>query len=85
MSGGDDIIQRLVHVYGATKGEALYRETLERTGLAELRSPDDEMRFADALIDSGGLLEAMGRSLRVRALLRGASRAPRADRISTAP
>ncbi len=85
MSGPSDIMKRLVHVYGEAKGEALYRETLEQTGLTELGSPDDEMRFADALIDSGGLLEAMGRSLRVRALLRGASRVQRADRVSTAP
>lgn len=67
-----DIHQRLVHVYGAGRGEALFREVLAELGLDALENPNQEMLFADALISRGGLLEAVGRSLRVRALLRGA-------------
>jgi len=68
-----DIQKRLVHVYGESRGNALFREVLAELGLRRLESPNDEMAFADALITRGGLLEAVGRSLRVRALLRGAT------------
>ena len=70
----NECLSRLVHVFGASKGNAIYSETLERIGRDVLDSADDEMAFADALIQGGGLLETIGRSLRVRALLRGAKR-----------
>lgn len=71
----DHVMERLVHVFGRARGEQLYAETLESIGLPAIGGPNDEMRFADALIGRGGLHEAIGRSLRVRALLHGASRA----------
>jgi len=65
---------RLVHVLGTVRGQSIYEDTLAAIGRTSLLSPDDEIRFADALIANGGLLESIGRSLRVRALLRGAKR-----------
>ena len=71
MSSSTEVKGRLVKVFGAERGGKVFEEVLGKLGLAELADPDDEMRFADELI-GGGLMEAIGRSLRVRALLRGA-------------
>tara|TARA_B100001750_G_scaffold221535_1_gene210186 strand:- start:2642 stop:2866 length:225 start_codon:yes stop_codon:yes gene_type:complete len=72
VSSSTEVKGRLVKVFGAERGGKVFEEVLGKLGLAELADPDDEMRFADELIGGGGLMEAIGRSLRVRALLRGA-------------
>ena len=68
----DEALNRLNRVFGPEKGAAVYRELLAVLQLTTLSDPDDEMAFADLLIKRGGLDEAVGRSLRVRSILRGA-------------
>ena len=68
----DPSINKLVRIYGAERTETLVRDTLHEIGLAEIRSADDRMAFGRALIKKGGLLEAIGRAIRVQALLHGA-------------
>ena len=48
------------------------RETLRELGISAIHTADDRMRFGGALIKRGGLLEAIGRSIRVQAILHGA-------------
>ena len=74
MTGVHEIRDRLIHVFGRQKGAEVYERIMGNLGIETIAGPDDEMRFADALIGSGGLMETIGRSLRVRALLRGAQR-----------
>ena len=69
----DPSLNKLVRLYGAERAEALVRDTLREIGIGALRSPDDRMRFGTALIKKGGLLEAIGRAIRIQAILHGAS------------
>ncbi|HVJ20095.1 MAG TPA: hypothetical protein VM686_31995 [Polyangiaceae bacterium] len=68
----DPSINKLVRIYGAERTAALVRDTLHEIGLDTIRSADDRMAFGRALIKKGGLLEAIGRAIRVQALLHGA-------------
>jgi len=64
---------KLVRVLGEGRAAQLISEVLHERGLAGLESPTDRYVFATALIDRGGVLEAIGRAMRVQALLQGAS------------
>jgi hypothetical protein len=68
----DPSLNKLVRIYGEERTETLVRETLREIGIASIASADDRMRFGRALIKRGGLLEAIGRAIRVQALLHGA-------------
>jgi hypothetical protein len=41
-------------------------------GVRELSTPDDLMEFANYLVKQGGVVESVGRALKVTAILRGA-------------
>ncbi len=69
----DPVLVKLKNVLGAAKADALIDDILAEMGLAELSSADDRYHFGEALVKRGGLLEAIGRSIKVRALLHGAS------------
>ncbi len=64
----DPSLSKLVRLYGAERAEALVRDTLREIGIGALRSPDDRMRFGTALLKKGGLLEAIGRAIRIQAM-----------------
>lgn len=64
---------KLRNVLGPTKAEALVAEVLAEIGIQQLDTADDQFRFGEALVKRGGLLEAVGRSIKVRALLHGAT------------
>ena len=64
--------RRLAAVIGNARAQAMVRACLQRSGCSDPRTPDDLRRFAEALIDEGGLAEAVGRSVKIEALLRGA-------------
>ncbi len=70
----EEVLRRVQHVFGVRRGEQIYLETLEQLGVETLERVTDEKRFADVLVRRGGLYEMVGRTLRVRALLRGAER-----------
>jgi hypothetical protein len=64
---------KLINMFGAAKTEQLARELMHETGVASLDHPDHLLRFGDALVRRGGVLAAIGRSVRVQAFLAGAS------------
>ena len=65
-------LQKLVNLLGQEKAELVVRETLAKIGLTELLTPDDCCLFADELIRQGGVLEVVGRAMRIQAYLHGA-------------
>lgn len=69
----DPVLVKLKNVLGADKADALVDEVLAEMGLVTLGTADDRYAFGEALVKRGGLLEAIGRSIKVKALLHGAS------------
>lgn len=68
----DPAILKIVRMLGEDRGRQVVRETLATAGLESLASPDDRLRFGEVLVAKGGLLEAIGRSIKAQALLQGA-------------
>jgi hypothetical protein len=71
---GSQALGKLVRVLGPEQGRAMADETLRQIGLPSLVSADDCLRFGEALIARGGLLEAIGRAIKIQALLNGAGK-----------
>jgi len=63
---------KLVNMFGPAKAEQLARELMIETGLTSLDHPEHQLLFGNALIRRGGVLAAIGRSVRVQAFLAGA-------------
>lgn len=70
------VVQKLVHVLGRPKAEALIQETLSALGGGDLSTPDGRLRFGQALLRHGGVVEAVGRSITIQAILEGAKEEP---------
>jgi hypothetical protein len=68
----DIALQKLSHVMGADRGRAVFVQILGRLERGDIFSPQDLLDFANALIGDGGLHRAVGRTLKVTAVLRGA-------------
>lgn len=66
-------LQRLTRAVGPAAAPDVAREALASLGLDELRSPSDLLGFAEQLMARGGVFEAVGRGLKISALLRGAT------------
>ena len=73
MIGRDTVTQRLAQVLGREAALELVARTMGEAGLETLNTPDDQLRFANALIPLGGLYEAVGRALKIQAILNGGS------------
>lgn len=69
----DPALQKLRNVLGAEKAAVVIAATLERAGLDGLHTPDDRFKFGCALMTRGGILEAIGRAIKIQAILHGAS------------
>jgi hypothetical protein len=67
-------LEKLTRLFGQEKGHEVFRQTLEELGLQEIKSPDEELLFGNALLEFGGLLSIVGRSINANAFLRGAKR-----------
>lgn len=67
-----NVHERLSKALGAKRAAEVMRETLGRIGGRPIDTPQDMLEFAELLVKSGGLVQAVGRSLKVQALLRGA-------------
>jgi hypothetical protein len=65
---------KLHRICGPERGEELLREALATAGLDAVRTADDLDALADALIDRGGFVEAVGYALQFQATLQGARR-----------
>jgi hypothetical protein len=66
------VLDKLRNVLGEAKANASYEEVLREAGLAGLETPQDRLRFGNVLILRGGLLEAIGRAIKIQAILHGA-------------
>ncbi len=65
--------ERLVKALGATRAGEVLDDALARFGDRQVETAQDLFDLAALLIGSGGLVQAVGRSLKVMALLRGAA------------
>jgi len=74
------LMEKLINMLGNTRAEELYDDTLARAGLSAVDTPEDKLRFGNALVGLGGVMEAIGRSIKVQALLLGAR-----ERAETTP
>jgi hypothetical protein len=72
----DPSLNKLLRLYGPDRTEVLVRDTMREVGIQAILSADDRMRFGAALIKKGGLLEAIGRAIRIQAILQGAREDP---------
>lgn len=68
----DVVLKKLSNIMGPVEGPKLISSTCKALGLKGLDTPQDRMLFACALIQRGGLLEAIGRAIKIQALLHGA-------------
>lgn len=64
--------QKLINVLGEERAKKVIAETMTRAGLRSLETPDERYRFACELMTQGGVLEAVGRAMKIQALLHGA-------------
>ena len=69
----DPVLKKLSYVMGPVEAPRFIHSTCRNLGLDNLNRPQDRMLFACALIQRGGLLEAIGRSIKIQAILHGAS------------
>ena len=74
----ENAFTRLTKALGRERGVRCGEQALAALGLRELRGPQDLLNFANELIRQGGVVEAVGRALKVSAILRGAIDGPRA-------
>lgn len=68
----DPSLLKLVRLYGVERTDALVRETMREVGILGFNSAEDRLKFGGALIKKGGLLEVVGRAIRIQAILHGA-------------
>jgi hypothetical protein len=69
-----DATMKLERILGETRAKQLISEIMAERGLSSLDSPDARASFASGLIERGGVIEAIGRAIRVQAILHGASK-----------
>jgi hypothetical protein len=68
----NEALTRLTQFLGAQEATRIMRECVEVTGITEVRSPEDSLTLALALCKHGGMVEVVGRSIKAKAILRGA-------------
>jgi hypothetical protein len=66
-------IQKVINVLGRERGQQLIEETLREIGLRSIDTPNERVRFGNVLIKRGGVLESLGRSIKIQAILHGAT------------
>ena len=73
-------VEKLIRVLGRPRAEALIADTLREIGLPDLTEAESRLRFGHALTQRGGVVEAIGRAIKIQAILEGASEASLATR-----
>ncbi len=68
-----EVTERIERVLGKEGAAALIATSCTELGIEQLKTSDDVARLGDLLIASGGLHEAIGRAIKVKAILSGAS------------
>ena len=70
--GQDIVYAKLRNILGPERASVLIQSLLAQLCIDGLKSPDDRLRFADLLVDRGGVLASIGRSIKIQAILHGA-------------
>lgn len=65
-------VEKLQRALGAERAREVTSDVLRATALVDLEAPDDRLKFARELMKRGGVLEAIGNSIAVQAILEGA-------------
>jgi hypothetical protein len=68
----DPVLKKLSFVLGPEEAPKFITSTCRALGIKGLHGPQDRMLFACSLIQRGGLLEAIGRAIKIQAILHGA-------------
>jgi hypothetical protein len=68
----DPLFTKLENVFGKAKAAELVDEVCRERAIASLDGPNDRFAFGEALVSRGGLLEMIGRAIKVQAILHGA-------------
>jgi hypothetical protein len=68
----DPALAKVLNVLGPDRGRAAIDVAMRRAALTSLRTPDDRFRFGCALMESGGVFVAIGRAIKIQAILHGA-------------
>lgn len=66
------VLERLKRALGAPAAERIAKDGLMKLGLHELRTADELLQFSNYLLKQGGVVESVGRALKVTAILHGA-------------
>ena len=69
----DPAVSKVINVMGHERGMAVVDEVMRHANLRELRTPDDRYAFGCVLMKRGGVFEAIGRAIKIQAILYGAS------------
>ena len=67
------ILERLTKALGPTRASEVMNERLSQWRPRPLDTAQDLLEFSNHIMRCGGLIQAVGRSLKVQALLRGAT------------
>jgi hypothetical protein len=70
--GVDPALAKILNVMGNDRGRAAIEVAMRRASLTALQTPDDRFRFGCALMQSGGIFIAIGRAIKIQAILHGA-------------
>lgn len=70
---GDAALQKLFNVLGEARGREVAKQVFQQMGTTNLSTPNDRLRFGNALIKRGGVLESVGRAIKIQAFLHGAT------------
>jgi hypothetical protein len=65
-------LQKLTNLMGPDRGRRFFDQMLGQLGMNALDTPQDSLRFGEALIEQGGVLASIGRSVKIQAILHGA-------------
>jgi hypothetical protein len=68
----DPAISKVLSIMGRERGVQVVEEAMHRAQLRTLQTPDDRYAFATALMTRGGVYEAIGRAIKIQAILHGA-------------
>jgi len=68
----DPALAKIINVMGSDRAQTAIADAMQRAKLTALQSPNDRLRFAVALMQSGGIFETIGRAIKIQAILHGA-------------
>ena len=69
----DPALAKIINVMGSDRAQIAIADAMKRAQLTALLTPNDRLRFAVALMQTGGIFEAIGRSIKIQAILHGAN------------